>query len=386
MIETERNFINSSNEVLIVSGNSCVVDFSKKIIGENVTYKIQSQIVETSFLVSTFVFLDVLSINLENLETVISAIEKNKSKVILIVPFDSNRIILKEITKTCDKIIPYPSEILKAKNIFISSIKNTSLVNGNGFSNISMEEISKYRELDEILGTSEQILEVKKRIINCLSIRNPILILGETGTGKSTIARIIHSISERKNNNYFQLNISTIPENLADSELFGAEQGAYTDAHKRDGIIKACDGGTLFIDEIGTAPLCIQNKLLVFIDTGEFNKVGSDKMHKADVKLIFATNDNLKLKVMQGEFRKDIAQRMMGYVIYLAPLRERAGDISVIANAIAKKHGCTITEAGLEKLESYSWPGNVRQLKYCMERACNRGNPQIDSQDLEWYN
>lgn len=386
MIETERNFINSSNEVLIVSGNSCVVDFSKKIIGENVTYKIQSQIVETSFLVSTFVFLDVLSINLENLETAISAIEKNKSKVILIVPFDSNRIILKEITKTCDKIIPYPSEILKAKNIFISSIKNTSLVNGNGFSNISMEEISKYRELDEILGTSEQILEVKKRIINCLSIRNPILILGETGTGKSTIARIIHSISERKNNNYFQLNISTIPENLADSELFGAEQGAYTDAHKRDGIIKACDGGTLFIDEIGTAPLCIQNKLLVFIDTGEFNKVGSDKMHKADVKLIFATNDNLKLKVMQGEFRKDIAQRMMGYVIYLAPLRERAGDISVIANAIAKKHGCTITEAGLEKLESYSWPGNVRQLKYCMERACNRGNPQIDSQDLEWYN
>lgn len=386
MIASERNLENSSNEVLIVSRNYCIIDFVKSIIGENVTHKIQSQLVEMSFLVSTFVFLDASSVNLENYEAVNSFIGKHSSKILLIVPFGCNQRVLKNIANLCHTIIPYPSAVLKAKNLFLSTVKKSESLQLNTYSNIRDEELLKYSELDDILGSSEHIIEIKKRIINSLSISNPILILGETGTGKSTIARIIHNISARKNNNYFQLNISTIPENLADSELFGTEQGAYTDAHKREGIIKACDGGTLFIDEIGTAPLSIQSKLLVFIDTGEFNKVGSDRMHKADVKLIFATNDNLKLKVMQGEMRKDIVQRIMGYVIYLAPLRERTGDISVIANAIAKKHGCTITDAALEKLEGYSWPGNVRQLKYCIERACNRGNSQIDSQDLEWYN
>ena len=336
--------------------------------------------------------LEILASDLSDSEKLLYSLIKSRWDISQLKDDDGKKIVFLTQTEMCNLLNWERQKTLrtfsslKAKNLFLSTVKKSDSLQLNTYSNIKAEELLKYSELDDILGSSDHIIEIKKRIINSLSISNPILILGETGTGKSTIARIIHNISARKNNNYFQLNISTIPENLADSELFGTEQGAYTDAHKREGIIKACDGGTLFIDEIGTAPLSIQSKLLVFIDTGEFNKVGSDRMHKADVKLIFATNDNLKLKVMQGEMRKDIVQRIMGYVIYLAPLRERTGDISVIANAIAKKHGCTITEAALEKLEGYSWPGNVRQLKYCIERACNRGNPQIDSQDLEWYN
>lgn len=163
MIASERNLENSSNEVLIVSRNYCIIDFVKSIIGENVTHKIQSQLVEMSFLVSTFVFLDASSVNLENYEAVNSFIGKHSSKILLIVPFGCNQRVLKNIANLCHTIIPYPSAVLKAKNLFLSTVKKSESLQLNTYSNIREEEILKYSELDDILGSSDHIIEIKKK-------------------------------------------------------------------------------------------------------------------------------------------------------------------------------------------------------------------------------
>lgn len=383
---TDRKSLNLLNGITVISNRSDVIDFIKKSLGDNSVYNINSQIVEVAFVTSTIVFLDISLITINNIDIVLSLLKIYNSKILLIVPFSFNRELLKPIFLFCERIIPYPSDIFIAKNYIHSYISSEKEKRNSIVPNINENEIDKYRELDCILGNSVQILEVKKRIIECAKNDTPVLLLGETGTGKSTIAKIIHKLSSRKNEAYSQLNISTVAENLAESTLFGTEQGAYTDAHKREGLLKANNKGTVFIDEIGTMPLTVQSKLLVFLDTGDFYTLGSDKIQHVDVRLITATNDNMKIKMMEGAFRKDLFFRISGDIIMLPPLRERKGDISIIAKRMAAEKGKILTAEAIEKLENYDWPGNIRQLKQCLERAFNRGNPQIDLEDLEWYN
>lgn len=383
---TDRKSLNLLNGITVISNRSDVIDFIKKSLGDNSVYNINSQIVEVAFVTSTIVFLDISLITINNIDIVLSLLKIYNSKILLIVPFSFNRELLKPIFLFCERIIPYPSDIFIAKNYIHSYISSEKEKRNSIVPNINENEIDKYRELDCILGNSVQILEVKKRIIECAKNDTPVLLLGETGTGKSTIAKIIHKLSSRKNEAYSQLNISTVAENLAESTLFGTEQGAYTDAHKREGLLKANNKGTVFIDEIGTMPLTVQSKLLVFLDTGDFYTLGSDKIQHVDVRLITATNDNMKIKMMEGAFRKDLFFRISGDIIMLPPLRERKGDISIIAKRMAAERGKILTAEAIEKLENYDWPGNIRQLKQCLERAFNRGNPQIDLEDLEWYN
>lgn len=225
---------------------------------------------------------------------------------------------------------------------------------------------------------------VKKAIVSASQNDMPVLLLGETGTGKSTAARIIHDLSKRKIKPYVHINSSNVDDTFAETELFGSEKGAYTDAQKRDGKFKTADGGTLFIDEIGNASKRIQGKLLTILDTGNYYSVGSDVLKKTDVRLICATNADLKLKIMKGEFRKDLLYRIAGYVIYLPTLRERKKDIGLIAKYIAGKSGKTISELAVKKLESFSWPGNIRQLQFCLERACRTQKSEIDIQDIKF--
>lgn len=383
---SSRNVIDNTDDFILISNRSDVLDFVKNAVGYNTMLKTQTQIVEVAFATSTFVFLDVSSINAANMELALKVIRYYFYKIMLIVPFDHDRQLLLPIFSFCQNIIPFPSDLYKASAYIYDALSKRKMEKDSNFPSYLPEDFEKYPELAGIIGESPKTVEIKNKIISCARNNSPVLILGETGTGKSTIAKIIHNLSERKDRTFSQLNISTVSETLADSTLFGTLSGAYTDAKKRDGILKTSDKGTVFIDEIGTAPLNVQTKLFVFMDTGEYYSLGSDKAQKADVRLIFATNDNLKLKIMQGEFRKDLLFRMSGEVIYLSPLRDRRGDISIIANKFAEEHGKTISDAALAKLESYFWPGNIRQLKFCIERACHRGNSQIDLQDLEWYN
>jgi chemotaxis protein methyltransferase CheR len=212
-----------------------------------------------------------------------------------------------------------------------------------------------------------------------------VLILGETGTGKELIARAIHHNSQRKNRPLIKINCATLPVNLIESELFGLieselfghEKGSFTGAvAKHTGRFEVADGSTLFLDEIGELPIELQAKLLRVIEDGEFERLGSTKTIKVDVRLITATNRDLEKDVSEGRFREDLWYRLNVFPITLPPLRKRTDDIPLIAqyylDLFTRKLGKNIDSIPvkvMKTLQSYNWPGNVRELQNVLERA-----------------
>jgi DNA-binding NtrC family response regulator len=204
-----------------------------------------------------------------------------------------------------------------------------------------------------------------------------ILITGENGTGKGVIAKCIHSLSARASKSFISVNMGSIPETVFESEMMGHVRGAFTDAKAdRVGRFELADGGTLFMDEIGNVPLSQQAKLLRIIESGEFERIGSSRTQRADVRCVTATNADLPLLVSQGRFRQDLLFRLNTIEIRLPPLRERREDIVPIAYrklaAVAAKYGRRIEgfdDGALQVLRGYAWPGNVRELGNVIERA-----------------
>ena len=204
-----------------------------------------------------------------------------------------------------------------------------------------------------------------------------ILILGENGTGKSLLAERIHQLSLRQKAPLITVNMAAIPENLFESELFGHQKGAFTDAKQnRIGRFELADKGTLFFDEIGSLPLSLQPKLLRVLETGQFEILGSSQTQVADVRLISATNADLNQLVSKQAFRQDLLYRLNTLVITIPPLRERLEDIAELAdNFISKfsdkygKHALAISACALNKLKQHNWPGNIRELSHVIERA-----------------
>jgi two-component system response regulator HydG len=205
----------------------------------------------------------------------------------------------------------------------------------------------------------------------------PVLIEGESGTGKDMVARAIHGMSARSAGPYLALNMSAIPENLAESELFGHEKGAFSGADQaRKGFFAEADGGTLFLDEIGLLPPMLQPKLLRVLQDGEYIPVGSRKPQKANVRVVAATNEDLKKAVQAGRFREDLYFRLRVVPIRLPPLRERREDIPLLVQHLVKKHALRLSrppllpdEEAMRALLDHSWPGNVRELEHALERA-----------------
>ncbi len=204
-----------------------------------------------------------------------------------------------------------------------------------------------------------------------------ILILGENGTGKSLLAERIHQLSSRQQAPLIAVNMAAIPDNLFESELFGHQKGAFTDAKQnRVGRFQLADKGTLFFDEIGSLPLTLQPKLLRVLETGHYEILGSSQTQVADVRLISATNANLNQLVSEQAFRQDLLYRLNTIVITIPPLRERLEDISTLANCfIAKfsekyrKQVLIISPCALSKLKQHNWPGNIREFSHVIERA-----------------
>src|SRR5688572_27518584 len=219
----------------------------------------------------------------------------------------------------------------------------------------------------------EKILVADRRVQGALA---PILILGETGTGKTTIARWIHQRGPRAARPLVEVNCSALPESLAESELFGHERGAFTDARTaRLGLFEAADGGTLFLDELPSLPLALQAKVLSAIEDHKIRRVGGNTMIAVDVRLIAATNRDLKEAVQQGRFREDLLHRLDLYRVNVPPLRERGGDIlklaELFAARICQRHQLPlkkISPEGRRRLLAYQWPGNVRELAHEVER------------------
>jgi Nif-specific regulatory protein len=202
------------------------------------------------------------------------------------------------------------------------------------------------------------------------------LIRGETGTGKELIANAIHYNSPRARGAYVRLNCASLPENLLESELFGHEKGAFTGAvGSRKGRFEQADGGTLFLDEIGEISPAFQAKLLRVLQEGELERVGGSRSFKVDVRVIAATHRDLETSVDEGSFREDLYYRLNVMPIILPPLRERPEDIPEIARFLAGKIGesqhrkLSLSEAAIRRLSNYPWPGNVREMENCLERA-----------------
>ncbi|MGO9002288.1 MAG: sigma-54-dependent transcriptional regulator, partial [Limisphaerales bacterium] len=231
--------------------------------------------------------------------------------------------------------------------------------------------------LDQIVGESQKIRDLRKLIQTVAPTDARVLILGESGTGKELVAGALHGLSQRREANYIRINCAAIPDTLLESELFGHEKGAFTGALKqKPGRVEEADGGTIFLDEIADMSKPLQAKLLRFLEDGTFTRVGGTHELRVNVRLIAATNRNITQAIAEGQFREDLFHRLNVVQFRLPLLREREGDVLLLAGHFLKmfraamnKSVDTLTPAARQKLLSHPWPGNVRELRNVIERA-----------------
>ena len=239
------------------------------------------------------------------------------------------------------------------------------------------EELGKRYEYDNIIGRSPAMQEIFATIERVAPSRATVLLAGESGVGKDLIARAIHFRSPRKDRPFVKINCTALPENLMESELFGYEKGAFTGANTtKPGKFEQADTGTVFLDEIGDVPASVQVKLLRILQEREFERLGSNKTRHIDVRVIAATNQDLRVALEQGTFREDLYYRLNVVPMNIVPLRERKQDIPYLAEHFLQKYAAeagnrvtAMTPAAMNKLTDYHWPGNVRELENVIERS-----------------
>jgi len=253
------------------------------------------------------------------------------------------------------------------------------------------ERLIARERFGELIGNSRRMQDVYRLIEGVASATSTVLVLGESGTGKELVARAIHQSSPRQTKPFVTVNCAAIPKDLVESELFGHVRGAFTGAQAaRAGLFDSADGGTIFLDEVGDLPLAAQVKLLRTLQEGEVKRVGSDETRIVDVRVVAATNVDLKAKIESGEFRRDLYYRLNVIAIHLPALREREEDVVLLANHFVRKLAVrmgrsakTLGEGALDALRAHSWPGNVRELEHAVEHAfvLSRGEI-IEASDL----
>jgi transcriptional regulator with GAF, ATPase, and Fis domain len=235
----------------------------------------------------------------------------------------------------------------------------------------------RVRRFEQIVGNSSALRVVLDQAARVATTDTTVLILGETGTGKELVAHAIHNASRRSGQPLVKLNCAAIPFDLLESELFGHERGAFTGAiAQKIGRFESADKGTLFLDEIGDIPLALQPKLLRVLQEQEFERLGSGRTHRVDVRLVAATHQDLERKVKRGEFRSDLYYRLNVFPVTLPPLRDRREDIAPLIEHYVEVFCCrigksidNIPEEFVDACKSYAWPGNIRELQNVIERA-----------------
>jgi formate hydrogenlyase transcriptional activator len=239
------------------------------------------------------------------------------------------------------------------------------------------DEITLQKDFKQIVGTSHALSSVLRQIRTVAPTDATVLLLGETGTGKELLARALHDASRRRSQTFVRVNGAALPSNLIESELFGYEKGAFTGATtSKIGRFELAHRGTLFLDEVGEIPLDVQPKLLRALQEQEFERLGSTRTQKVDVRLVAATNRDLNQMVAAGTFRSDLYYRLSVFPIFVPPLRERPEDIAPLVHHFIRKFSReigrtidTIPAASMDALQKWPWPGNIRELENVIERA-----------------
>lgn len=237
--------------------------------------------------------------------------------------------------------------------------------------------LEQSRQIENMTGNSPAFRRAYQLVVKAAETNVTVLLTGETGVGKERFARALHQTSSRASGPFIAVNCAALPHDLIESELFGAEKGAFTGAHAtRIGKFERADGGTLFLDEIGELPMVAQSKILRVLQEGEIERLGDDQTRKVNVRIVTATNVDLQKAVKEGKFRADLFYRLNVYPIAIPPLRERTVDIPPMVDAMIKKF-CTlhnkrvagVTDRAMQALKRYAWPGNVRELENLIERG-----------------
>src|SRR3989442_2143664 len=257
------------------------------------------------------------------------------------------------------------------------------------------EEWSKRYGFPRIIGESEAIKRAVAETQRVAQTEANVLLLGESGTGKELFARAVHHLSNRRDKPFVAINCAAIPETLIENELFGHERGAFTGASdRRHGKLELASSGTVFLDEIGELPLAVQGKLLRAIEEKVVDRIGGRAPIPVDVRVVAATNKDLRAAVDNGEFRGDLFFRLAVFPIQIPPLRERGGDIALLARSFAAELGkelrgreATLSEASVKAMRAHRWPGNVREVENAIERACILADgAQLEPRDLGLIN
>ncbi|MBD3169193.1 MAG: response regulator [candidate division Zixibacteria bacterium] len=307
---------------------------------------------------------------------------------IIMTAFGSVESAIDALKKGASEYITKPFKVDEVKYTIRKCIEKRRVIDEN---RELRRQLSESKGLSKFIGNSPQVEKLKEIVQRVAATDSTVLITGESGSGKELIARAIHELSPRADKPFISINCGALPETLLESELFGYKKGAFTGAGKdKIGQLKAADGGTFFLDELGTTPQSIQVKLLRVLEQRELTPLGGTTPIPVDIRLIAATNSDLESEVDAGNFRADLFYRLNVLPVNIPPLREREGDIPLLAahfiEKFSKKLGSKqkrLSEAALNVLNNYQWHGNVRELENVMEQAVLLSkNDQINPEDL----
>ncbi|HLG98425.1 MAG TPA: sigma-54 dependent transcriptional regulator [Bryobacteraceae bacterium] len=300
--------------------------------------------------------------------------QDSRTPVIVMTAFGSIETAVEAMKAGAVDFLPKPFSLDHLMTVIEKALELKNLRNEN---RELRAELSQRYEFDNIVGRSDAMREIFATIERVAPTRATVLLCGESGVGKDMIARAIHHHSPRADRPFVKINCTALPENLMESELFGYEKGAFTGANtSKPGKFEQADTGTVFLDEIGDVPGSIQVKLLRILQEREFERLGSNKTRHIDVRVLAATNVDLRAALEQGTFREDLYYRLNVLPINIPPLRDRKEDIPFLANHFVRKFRKdlgsrveSISEGAMERLMSYQWAGNVRELENVIERS-----------------
>lgn len=371
----------SFSRITLFSSHQDVIYFCTETVGKKYPIIIEEVPSIAKLATSSLVIID--SEFFTEHEIFFTNLQKNTlSKIIFLLLSTTKKIDLKIIEKRISYIFSFPQE----PKYFFTFIEN--ILSKKNIYNSSVYEIQKFLNSDSAnifgyFGGSSRIMQnLRSQIRQAANTNYTVLLLGETGSGKTSAARTIHKLSSRKSLSMHSINIATIVNSLAESILFGTKKGSFTDSENSEGLFKVADKSTLFLDEIGTMNLNLQAKLLTVLDDGFINKVGSHKREKVDIRLVCSTNSNIKLLMNNQKFRPDLYYRISDLIISVPPLRNHKEDIRELCLDFTKNTPVSFSEETFRKLEDYDWPGNIRDLHQCLKRALSRCSNKIITPDL----